>query len=223
MIRDYDHGSHAWGNCLNQFRDSPVFESFVKALYQPMNELNKAFFDLQFKRGLDTAEGAQLDRIGDIVGLKRTLSNAESIIFFGFEEQENVKGFGKARLRRAFERTTGGSVSLPDYEYRMLLKWKIAVNNGHGTAEEVIHAMRMVFDTSMVRAFDAGDAKIQLVFNSRKTPKYLLNNMRSLIPKAAGIGLEIVAFDGENPFGFEDQGFDGFDEGVLLSEGDFTK
>lgn len=223
MIRDYDHGSHAWGNCLNQFRNKPVFESFVKALYQPMSGLHKAFFDLQFKRGLDTAEGVQLDRIGDIVGLKRTLNNAESIIFFGFEEQTDVKGFGQARLRRAYERTTGGSVSLPDYEYRMLLKWKIAVNNGHGTAEEVINAMRMVFDTSMVRVFDAGNAKIQLVFNSRKTPKYLLNNMRSLIPKAAGVGIEVMAFDEEHPFGFEDQGYQGFDEGVMLSESEIVK
>ena len=69
MERETDHGSIAWGNNLMQFKQSRQFECLVKSLFAPVNVLHTAFYDLLHKRGVDTAQGAQLDGVGRIVGL----------------------------------------------------------------------------------------------------------------------------------------------------------
>lgn len=218
MERDYNHGDEAWANMLIQFRRSPAIESLVKAIYQPVNALHSAFFDLAAKRWLDTAEGVQLDRIGDIVGLTRTLSNAQIVDFFGFDTQTAVKGFAQARLRRQYEGRYGGTETLPDYEYRLLLRWKIAVNNGHGTAAEIVDALNTILGSQMLRLGDVGNAKIQVVVNGEGAPEYILNNLPSLFMAAAGVGVEVVRLTEVNPFGFYDQSYSSFGDGVLISD-----
>ena len=100
MERETDHGGIAWGNNLMQFRQSRQFECLVKSLFAPVNALHEVFYDLLYKRGVDTAEGKQLDGVGRIVGLTRTVSNAAAIPFFGFDGQENILGFGQPGLSR---------------------------------------------------------------------------------------------------------------------------
>lgn len=218
MECETDHGSIAWGNNLAQFRESRQFECLVKSLFAPANLLHSAFYDLLHKRGLDTADGAQLDGVGQIVGLARSVSRAAAIPFFGFEGQENIGGFGEARMRRETDVAADGFVMLPDDEYRGLLKWKIAANNGHGTMPEIAAALENVFGARLAFIRDRGDAKCQVVFYKSGMPEYVVNNRKRLIPKAAGVGLEITVLDKARPFGFADQDYFGFGDGSLLSE-----
>jgi len=222
MERETDHGGIAWGNNLMQFRQSRQFECLVKSLFAPVNVLHEVFYDLLYKRGVDTAEGKQLDGVGRIVGLTRTVSNAAAIPFFGFAGQENTRSFGQARMRRENETVTGGFIKLPDEEYRGLLKWKIAANNGHGTAPEIVAALSNVFGAELAIFRDWGNAKFQVAFSTENAPEYVLNNSYRLIPKAAGVGLEVVVVKHKTPFGFADQNYYGFGQGVMLSTADIV-
>lgn len=210
-----DHGAVGWGHWLAQFRDGSRLEALVRALFKPLNGAQDAARQLFEDRWLDTAVGQQLDGIGDIVGLPRTISDVVYIAFFGFITQPGVLGFGEGRFRRSYERVTGGSTTLLDPEYRRLLYWKIAINNGHGTTPEIIASLKPILDVTQVLVHDRGNAKIAVHVNRLPGPSDpLMINARRWVPKAAGVGLVLTAST-EVPFGFLEQGFYGFDVGVM--------
>lgn len=58
---------------IEQFqKDKPKLHGFVSAFTEEMQEIENAFRGLQILRGLNTAKGKQLDKIGKIVGQSRT-------------------------------------------------------------------------------------------------------------------------------------------------------
>ncbi|GAB1578681.1 DUF2612 domain-containing protein [Bordetella petrii] len=216
MDLNQDHGLIAWNHWLTQFEGKPRLQALVRALLQPADGLQGALRDLYEKRWLDTAEGKQLDGIGEIVGLSRVVEKAVYVQFFGFNGQPNIGGFGEARMRHRFEQSVAGSLTLLDHEYRKLLYWKIALNNGHGTTPEIIAAIKPIFDVSRVIVENAGNAKITVWMNRLPKPgEALLNDPERWIPVAAGVGIKRVTVSGEKPFGFKNQGFFGFGVGVF--------
>lgn len=214
MDLDQDHADIAWGNFLAQYGDSPRLESVVKALYAPLSHKQmKALYD---DRWLDTAVGKQLDGIGEIVGQSRDIDDALYVQFFGFDGQPDVMGFGKSRLRRQHEPAVAGSTRLLDTEYRKILYWKIGLNNGHGTSPEIAASVKAIFDASVVRVRDMGNAKLGVWFNSTPaTNPALLVNPTRWVPAMAGVGVDLLANTDEKPFGFISQGLFGFGEGIL--------
>ena len=216
MDLQQDHAGIAWSHWLGQFQGKRRIEALVKALLKPANGLQGALRAMYEERWLDTAGGQQLDGIGEIVGLPRVIDEAIYVQFFGFAGQPNVTGFGQARLRRANERPVSGSTRLMDAEYRKLLYWKIALNNGHGTTPEISASLKPIFDVSRVIVQDAGNAKIRIWVSRIPGPNDpLMANPYKWVPKAAGVGVQIISGSTEKPFGFREQGFYGFGVGVL--------
>ena len=78
----------------DQFRDKPVFNKFLELLLSPNMELQEVFRQLMQERSLDTAVGAQLDLLGELVGQPRTLINADLFTFFGFLGNISADSFG---------------------------------------------------------------------------------------------------------------------------------
>lgn len=216
MDLQQNHPEVAWGHWLAQFGNSKRLESLVKALLKPAEGIQGALRGLFLDRWLDTAEGKQLDGIGEIVGLSRVLDDSLYVQFFGFAGQPGVAGFGQARMRRRHERAVAGSTTLQDYEYRKLLYWKIALNNGRGTAPEIAAALKPIFDVSRVIVQDAGNAKIRIWVSKVPGPgDALMGNPYRWVPQAAGVGVQIITGSTEIPFGFREQGFYGFGVGVM--------
>lgn len=210
-----DHGLIAWNHWPAQFNDGSRIEAIVRALIQPMNGVQLALLELLRDRWLDIAEGQQLDGIGDIVGLPRVIDDVVYVQFFGFEGQPAIATFDIGRFRRARELAVGGSTTLLDPEYRRLLYWKIAINNGHGTAPEIVAALKPILDVSQVVVQDIGNAKIAVWVNRLPgVSDPLMVNARRWVPKAAGIGLRLTAST-DQPFGFVNQGYFGFGVGVM--------
>ena len=56
-----------------QFKDKNVFDKYLQLLLGGKIELQEVFRQLMQERSIDTATGAQLDIIGDIVGQPREL------------------------------------------------------------------------------------------------------------------------------------------------------
>jgi hypothetical protein len=213
----HNHSDIAWSHFLAQHVGKLNTENFVRAFYKPLNELDNALNDLYTKRWLDTAEGIQLDGIGSIVGISRSVANAIYIPFFGFSSQIAGRAFGVARMRRKRE-PYAQSIILGDVEYRILINMKIALNNGHGTAEELIRAFDTALNVTGTTIMDAGNANARVYINdfimSYDPRSELLNYM---IPKAAGVKLWPYYYDADYIFGFSNQnmGYYGFDIGIL--------
>lgn len=160
--------------------------------------------------------GRQLDGIGEIVGLAREIDEVVSTSFFGFIGQPGITGFGGARLRRTYEKAVSGSTTLQDPEYRKLLYWKIAVNNGHGTTPEIAASLKAIFDLEKVVIQNAGNAKIRIWLSAYPTINdTLLANAKRWVPSLAGVGITVITGSTGLPFGFSNQGLYGFGVGTL--------
>ena len=96
------------------------------------------------RRDIDSAQGAQLDIIGEIVGQRRVLAQADLYPFFGFEGHLASQSFGSyykptiGGYWYSYGSRIGGDVELNDDQYRQIIKAKIIKNNAHGLNEDFI-------------------------------------------------------------------------------------
>lgn len=213
----HDHDVIAWEHTLAQHIGKRRTENFFKAFYQPLNELDRALNQLYTRRWIEEAVGKQLDGCGSIVGITRDVPNSVFLEFFGFASQISGRTFSAARMRRKFD-PWSTSQTLGDVEFRALIHLKIALDNGHGTAEEIMLAFDQTLSTTRTRVMDAGNATAKVYINdfimSFDPRSTMLNYM---IPRAAGVKFWLHYVDVDNTFGFENQAMDykGFGEGIL--------
>ncbi|SFB68398.1 Protein of unknown function [Cupriavidus sp. OV038] len=194
------HGDIAWSNWLSQFKDGGDLEVLVKALLRPADGLQDALRDLHGKRSLETAEGQQLDGIGTIVVLARP---------------DNSLPGNLAHARHAdASGELGGVADAPDDLYRRLLRWKIAINNGHGTTPEISDSLEAVFGATRVIVADIGNAKIR-IWMDVLPDAFPGVDVAAYVPKLAGVGIKSISGGGAKPFGFVNQGLYGFGVGTF--------
>lgn len=207
------------GHLIDQFQNKPVLAAILQSIGDELDELDVVWDDLKDKRWLDTAEGQQLDGIGEIVGLGRTINERIQLEFFGFERQPNAKGFEEGRFRDEWQGWLA-STTLDDYAYRLMLKAKINKNVTQGTAEDTIQSMRVIFDSYDIFLEEIGNAKIGIGIGRVLSDNDIAYFDRlGLLIKDGGIGVEWrTYFDRNNFFGFEDQPeAKGFDVGVFAN------
>jgi hypothetical protein len=213
----HDHAQVSWDHFLAQHIGKKNTENFVRAFYHPLNVLDKALNDLYTQRYLATAQGKQLDGIGSIVGISRAFSNQIFLSFFGFSAQIAGKGFGQARLRRRYE-PWASTLVLGDTEYRTLLYLKIALNNGYGTAEQIMETFNTTLQVTGTRVLDIGNANARVYINDFIMPTDPRSQLLEfMIPRAAGVKLWPTYVNTEFTFGFSNQnmGYYGFNVGRL--------
>jgi hypothetical protein len=212
----HDHGQLSWDRWLAQHVGKRNTESFVKAFYPPLNRLDRALNDMYILRWLDTAIGRQLDGIGSIVGITRTVEDGIFMPFFGFTSQPSGRGFGQARLRRRNE-PYAESYMMGDVEFRFAIGGKIAFNNGHGTAIEIADSVNRTLNVTRTRVFDAGNANARIYINDMilpNDPRFGL--IDRMLPRAAGVKIWPYFVYADRTFGFANQRiYFGFGIGVL--------
>lgn len=168
-----------------QFEDKPVFNKFLELILLGSEELQTVLKDLIQKRSVDTAEGYQLDIIGNIVGQAR-----DPLPGYLFDQE--------------------GSVIPDDDLYRLLIKSKIIKNNTKATPEDVIYGAEFILGVDGVTIQEGKNASY-IVYVPRyltKLEKYLITGIvtdyytLTLLPKPIGVRVEFVEFNGTNFFAF---------------------
>ena len=204
MDLDQDHGRIAWSNWTAQFKDSPRLEALVRAISQPLNTLQLAMRQLRDDRWLDTAAGAQLDGIGDLLDRSRRITNTRAIWHFGFQGQPNIGGFGEFPMYRVGAGLFTGGSTLDDDNYRRLLRWKVLVDSGFGTAPQIEEALRVLFAVDRIAVEDIGTARIRVHIGRKATEDdFFLGNVGQWVPAAAGVALEFRTYEPDDPFEFD--------------------
>lgn len=205
----------AWGFFLIQFEGKPYAKEVVTSIFRPLDALWAAYGDLLNKRGVDTAEAAQLDGVGEIVGVSREIPQSVFLAFFGFKSQPAGRGFGVSRMRRKDDPYAISSFA-PDLEFREMIKAKIRLNNSFGAAEDMIDATKRIFRAPSAYVKDVGRATAQLWVGRLPNPTETPYDFYSkLIPRMAGVRLVPVFFSADSAFGFSNQGLKGFGVGIL--------
>lgn len=168
------------GNIPHQFLDQPKLLILIKALAQEMQEVTIVFEDLNTKRHFDTAEGAQLDGLGNIVVLERN---------------DVLK----------YYQGTSTEIYTDEY-YKLFLKYKNIMNNASGTYRDIIKALKEIFNPQQIyySQTPSAPATLSITISGEFTPAQedlLLNAL--VIPVASGISIQL-AYTGSLFFGFGD-------------------
>lgn len=129
---------------------------------------------------IDTAQGAQLDIIGKILDCPRIVQGVyNDLKFFQFHIDENSLGFSTIKdpvnaVFKTIENYNKSEYSLPDEDYRFLLKFKSAVNIMRGSEKGI--------DEALYGAF-GGD--VLLKNNQDLTITYIVSDAHTLAVLAA--------------------------------------
>lgn len=71
LTQTTDHAAEAVGKLIQQFKGKENLEAFVQAFSALVQDMEDTLFDLLLKRTIELSEGAQLDGLGEIVGIAR--------------------------------------------------------------------------------------------------------------------------------------------------------
>lgn len=200
------NSQNALDNSISQYQESPAFRALLVALLSQYDELKLAITDVQQLRSLPTATGAQLDSIGNLVGVSRNIVDGIFSLFFGFDPDASALSFGDlndttvgGRYRSAGE-GTGSTRLLNDEEFRIYITGRIITNVSRCTGNAIIAATSFFFEIldNQVPEVDTQEGiRFFFVYVDRPlnpTEDALLNQL-NLIPKSIGIRSAFIDYD----------------------------
>lgn len=202
----------------NQLRESPNYIEVIRLLAEDFDEVSDIYDYIAKNINVLNARGVWLDLIGDIVGVSRFFDKEIQPVFFGFDDQPNTTGFGQARFRELDDKTTASSV-LNDDDYRVVIIGKIARNYGDVSEIGVATSVLNMTQADNVLVYQSGHATfsvyvIGLISDNIKS----IINGTDIIPRAAGVKINLFFSGDDNIFGFEDQlGIKGFGVGHFIN------
>lgn len=191
-----------------KLENATIFDKYLQLLVFEIQNLQNTYQDLLQLRSIDTATGAQLDIIGEIVGQERILLNTDLYSFFGFEGALKAGSFGDLSNPNAGSKfyslgdSLGGNTRLDDETYRIFIRAKILKNTTASTSEEFIQSLNLIFGTTGTIAIEdtsTEPATVLVLFSRPLTDfeKALLfyiddsNGYPSrLIPKTVGVRIQ---------------------------------
>ena len=187
-----------------QFKDKPKLTGFINSFID--DDLVKAECDVINKRGLNTAEGKQLDGIGEIVGKLRPREAVSDDDDFGFEDDDSARGFADTAnpdnggyLGSAFPQLSG---LVDDDIYRLLIKTKIFQNSSNMTVDETLNILSVLFDAKITYN---GKLNLYPIYEIGKEFFSFERDIINSLPQLIGIGqVRYVTYPKDEGFGFED-------------------
>lgn len=189
----------------NQLRESPNYIEVIRLLAEDFDEANDIYDYIAKNINVLNARGVWLDLIGDIVGVSRVFEKEIQPVFFGFDDQPNTTGFGQARFRELDDKTTASSV-LNDDDYRVVIIGKIARNYGDVSEVGVATSVLNMTQADNVLVYQSGPAtfSVYVIGLISDNIKSILNGT-DIIPRAAGVKMNLFFSGDDNIFGFADQ------------------
>lgn len=206
-----DYVAEARGLITEQFKGLPVMDKYLRLILSGILDAQEVLRQLQQQRSIDTAIGAQLDVIGDIVGRPRGLVTAELFNYFGFQSAPLAGSFGSlddptvGSPWYSIGAPTGISREPSDEEYRLILKAKIIKNRTLSRPEDVIAAYKFLFSAGKVTIEQVSPANVRIGIGKILTQveRGLLFNLGgagSLLPKTIGVGYTYSEFAADRVF-----------------------
>lgn len=202
----------------NQLRESPNYIEVIRLLAEDFDEASDIYDYIAKNINVLNARGVWLDLIGDIVGVSRVFEKEIQPVFFGFDDQPNTTGFEQARFREPDDKTTASSI-LNDDDYRVVIIGKIARNYGDVSEVGIATSVLNMTQADNVLVYQSGPAifSVYVIGLISDNIKSILTGT-DIIPRAAGVKMNLFFSGDDNIFGFADQlGIKGFDVGHFIN------
>jgi hypothetical protein len=198
MAQTINHKDLAISRLAVQFRESVKLINYIRALLLEADNLESVIQSIIDERWIDTAIGAQLDIIGEIVGQPRSIANFSLFLFFGFKvagdpDPVDRLGFGSvkdsglgARFISVTEDPFGSNV-LDDETYRIVIKGRIMKNSNIPTINNLIESINFVLDNPQPNITELPNAEYTVAFGVPLNSLDIALIDDGLLPKPAGI------------------------------------
>lgn len=195
-----------------------IFDKYLQLLLGGKIELQEVFRQLMQERSIDTATGAQLDIIGDIVGQPRELIDTALLVFFAFQGYPDAQSYGDLNNSSLggpyydINNPLAGNTLLTDEQYRLFIKAKIIKNSTNATPNQFMEFMKFVFGVDLSLVVAEGDAEFTVMLGKELTSfeKVLLTYVSyssgypsRFVPKPIGVRVNFGEFIVANYFGFQ--------------------
>lgn len=186
--------------------DSPKFVALVDATTGDIASIRDMESGLVQAFDLDTAIGAQLDAVGEWVGISRKINTPIAGVYFSFDTAG--VGFDQGIWKGPFDPDTG-ITTLPDDTYRILIRAKIGANRWDGSMAGWKAIIDQVFPPETnIFAQDNGDMTMTVVVAGEPPSALFLalltEGYLTLKPEAIGVAFYFVnSVPGIPAFGFD--------------------
>lgn len=215
-----------------QYRHKPRARAMIE-LGVDLYLADGCVLQLQDLLDIDTAEGAQLDKIGKILDCPRTVQGVyNDLKYYTFHVDANSIGFstignpqgGSFRTIRNYNQS---QYSLPDTDYRWLLKFKSCVNVMRGSMQGIDEALYNVFNGDVLMKNNQDLTMTYIVSSERTLATLAAKNLKYYrAPEGVGANYVLKVPNPSAIFGFNQRGIinktiAGFSNKNKISKGSF--
>lgn len=201
-----------------QFKDKEVFDKYLQLLIGGKIELQEVFRQLMQERSIDTATGAQLDIIGEIVGQPREFIDTSLLTYFaylGYPEAESfgdLDNSGVGGFYRGLNDPIAGNTLLNDEQYRLFIKAKIIKNSTNATPNQLLEFINFVFDSPQNQLIEEGAAAYTLLVGKQLSTfetvlltyvSYSSGYPSRFVPKPIGVRVNYGSYVAGDTFAFQ--------------------
>lgn len=205
------------GKITSQHSDKPKFMQMVAVVAQCYVDAAQVAASLSAAFDLDLAVDAQLDNVGEWVGITRNVDTPLTNVYFALDT--NGLGFDQGAWKGPFD-PDSGITSLDNETYRTLLRAKIGANRWDGTLGESKAILDLVFSGDTF-VFIQDNQDMTITIGVVGTPPsalelaLLTGGHIPIKPQSVGIDYYIVPSTESPIFGFDvnSQYVAGFDQG----------
>lgn len=206
------------GKITSQHADKPKFMQMVEVIAQCYLDAAQVAASLSAAFDLDQAVNAQLDNVGEWVGITRIVDTPLTNVYFALDT--TGLGFDQGAWKGPFDPDTG-ITSLDDETYRTLIRAKIGANRWDGTLGQSKAILDLVFSgDTFVFIQDNQNMTITIgVVGNQPTAielALLTGGHIPIKPQSVGVDYYIVPSVDGQIFGFDinNQYVAGFDQGA---------
>lgn len=154
---------------VEQFKDKPVIDALMEAIGEQLSDLGVFFEELKEQRWLQTAEGKQLDGIGDIV----VLSRKEAGELASFSQTDYI---------------------IDDDQYKTYLIYKIWRNTCVCTYRDIIKAFKMFWNKPLYYSESIDEPATMRFETGELMPEDDVQKiLNAPFVKPAGVGIHVTA------------------------------
>jgi hypothetical protein len=203
----------------SEHADKPNYMAMIQGTCQPFADMHDVLSSISALYDLDVAVGAQLDTVGQWIGISRNLNEAIADVYFAFDT--SGVGFDQGVWYAPYD-PISGLVSLPDDHYRLLLRAKILNNSWPCNTPTAYTLLQDFFAPLGFTVFIIDPANLTMalgIIGASPPDPLLLALMTSGELNLRPAGIEMLGFFYQNEpgpmfaFDIETANFAGFDTG----------
>lgn len=207
----------------SEHADKPKFVALVDAATSGFADQALAAGTISQAFDLDVAIGAQLDVVGQWVGISRYASVTITGVYFSFDTEG--LGFDQGLIKGPFD-PSEGLATMDDETYRLMIRAKIGANHWDGTLPGMQQILAQVFTGTGTQAFatDGQDMTMSVYFAGAAPSALLSGLLKSGALPLKPAGVRIAGYFVSSVFGAPLFGFDidspligGFDVGAFAT------